>query len=62
METSATDRMLLTRLNILCAIMSLAQFVMGLIIIILFLSDAVVDRELGEEDNIVKEALSPNLW
>jgi len=62
LETNATDRMLLTRLNVLCAIFSLAQFAVGVFILIVFLSESVADRGVNDNDNFVGEALTPNLW
>jgi len=62
LETSATDRMLLIRLNILCAFFSLAQFTVGVFILIVFLSERVADRQVGNVDGYWREALTPNLW
>ena len=62
LETSATDRMLLMRLNVLCAFFSLCQFGVGVFIMIVFLSDLVVDRGVEYGGDFVNEALTPNLW
>ena len=61
-RTSATDRMNLTRLNMLCAFFSLAQFGVGMFILIVFLSETIVERSVEKSENFVGEALTPNLW
>ena len=65
-ETGGTDRVTLTRLNVLCAIFALWQFGVGIFILVVFLSSTVVDRGLGEGTTFYRdyynEALTPNLW
>ena len=54
--------MLLTRLNVLCAIFSLGQFGVGVFILIAFLSQSIVDRDMGRIVDYAQKALTPNLW
>ena len=63
-ETSGTDRVTLTRLNVLCAICALWQFSVGIFILVVFLSDNITDRNLGtlKPRDYYREALTPNLW
>ena len=62
LETSATDRMLLTRLNVLCAILGFGQFGVGVFILIAFLSQSIVDRDIVKIVDYAEKALAPNLW
>jgi hypothetical protein len=63
--TGGTDRVTLTRLNVLCIFFALWQFGVGIFIMVVFLSNRIVDRNLGEGvsyRDYYKEALTPNLW
>jgi len=63
--TGGTDRVTLTRLNVLCIFFALWQFGVGIFVLVAFLSDTIVDRNLGEEISYrtyYREALTPNLW
>jgi len=63
--TGVTDRVTLTRLNILCIFFALWQFGVGIFILVVFLSNKIVDRNLGDGvpyRTFYKEALTPNLW
>jgi len=63
LETSATDRMILTRLNMLSAVFALWQLGVGIFIMIVFLSDNVAERVGAvSAQSKYREALSPNLW
>ncbi len=64
-RTGGTDRDTLIKLNFLCAIIGLWQFSVGIFIVVIFLSDDIVDRNHKEDvpyRQHYKEALSPNLW
>ena len=64
-QTGGTDRVTLTRLNVLCAVFALWQFGVGIFILVVFLSTSVVDRNLDagtKYTTYYKEALTPNLW
>jgi len=64
-QTGGTDRVTLTRLNVLCAVFALWQFGVGIFILVVFLSTSVVDRNLEpgtKYTQYYKEALTPNLW
>ena len=54
--------MLLTRLDVLCAILGLGQFGVGVFVLIAFLSQSIVDRDVGKIVDYAEKALSPNLW
>jgi len=64
-ETGGTDRVTLTRLNVICAVFALWQFGVGIFIMVVFLSTSVVDRNVLPGTvyrEYYKEALTPNLW
>ena len=58
-ESSATDRMILIRLNYLCAIFSIVQVGVGIFLCVILFDPNVADR--GDEDYYL-ETLTPNLW
>lgn len=64
-KMGGTDRDTLIKLNYLCATIALWQFGVGIFILIIFLSNDIVERNLDEGvpyRQYYKEALTPNLW
>jgi len=59
-EISSTDRIILTKLNILCAILAIYQILIGVVYCIITLKQK--HTEEGEVTNIYRQALLPNLW
>lgn len=61
-ETGGTDRITLIRLIILCALFATWQLAAGCFVLVVSLSETIVDRNKQPEESIYKQALSPNLW
>jgi len=62
-EISSTDRVILTKLNILCAILAIYQMLVGVAYCVVTLSQRnKEDKEGGKDFDVYKQVLTPNLW
>lgn len=62
-EISSTDRVILTKLNILCAILAIYQVLVGVAYCFVTLSQRnKEDTELGKDYDVYRQVLTPNLW